>query len=144
MKIKVATYIIELSLSYLFRRPKYQSGENLVRPAIINDRRDVVVETGKYAPQQVSYHDVFILTPTVARVKKDIFLAEPMYFKEMMEHAHHRISTLAHVNRLINEVVDLAWYGFAAHSKDGTFPWGPWDPAGGGRSRVEHLLGHVE
>ena len=35
----------------------------------------------------------------------DIFLVKLMYFKEM-EHAHHRISTLAHVNRLVDEVVD--------------------------------------
>ena len=63
----------------------------------------------------------------------------------MMEHAHYRISTLAHVNPLIDEVVDLAWYGFAAHSKDGAFLWG--EEVHGtwleGVIRVEHL-GHVE
>ena len=48
-------------------------------------------------PQQVSYHNV--LTPTVVRV--DV-LTEPMYFKEVMEHIHHCISTLAQVHCLIN------------------------------------------
>ena len=89
---------------------------------------------------------MFLLPPTVVHVKVGIFLAKPMYFKEMMEHAHHRNSTLAHVNRLIDEVVDLAWYGFAAHCKDGAFPWG--EEVHGTRLeeviRVEHLLGHVE
>ena len=126
MKVKIATRIIKLSLSYLFfRRPKHQSG----------------------APQQVSYHDVFILTPTVVRVEVEVdVLAEPMYFKEVMEHAYHHISTLAHVNSLIDEVVDLARYGFTAYSKDGTFPWG--EEVHGtqleGVVRVEHLLGHVK
>ena len=105
------------------------------------------METSEHTPQQVSYHDiVFILTPTVVRVEVDIFLAEPMYFKEMMEHAHHCISALAHVNCLIDEVVDLARHGFAAYSKDGTFPWG--EEVHGTRLegvvRVEHLLGHVK
>ena len=42
----------------------------------------------------------------------------------MMERAYHCVSALTHVNCLVSEVVDSAWYGFAAHSKDDTFPWG--------------------
>ena len=57
------------------------------------------MQASEHAPQQVSYHDViFVLTPTVVRIEVDV-LAEPMYFKEM-EHAHYRISTLAHVKCL--------------------------------------------
>ena len=90
---------------------------------------------------------MFLLTPTVVGVEEvDIFFAKPMYFKEMMEHAHHRISALAHVNHLIYEEVDLARYGFTAYSIDGTFPWG--EEVHGTRLegivRVEHLLGHVK
>jgi len=100
------------------------------------------VEPSEHTPQQVSYHDVvLVLTPTVVRMKVDILLTKPMYLKEVMEHAHHCIGPLAHVNCLINEVVDLAWYGFTAHSKDG---------AEVHRTRlegvvgVEYLLGHVK
>ena len=77
------------------------------------------MKTSEHAPQQVSYH-AFILTPTVVHMEEevDVLLIEPMYFKEVIEHAYHRISTLAHVNSLIDEVVDLAWYCFAAYSKD--------------------------
>ena len=77
----------------------------------------------------------------------DIFLAKPMYFKEM-EHDHHRISVsaLAHINRFIDEVVDLARCGFSAYSKNGTFPWG--EEVHGirleGVIRVEHLVGHIK
>ena len=68
------------------------------------------MKPGEHAPQQVSYHDVvFVLTPTVVRMEVDVLLAEPMYFKEVMKHAHHCVGTLTHVNCLINEVVDLAW-----------------------------------
>ena len=41
------------------------------------------------------------MTPTVVHVKVDV-LSEPMYFKEVMEHAYHSVSTLAHVHCLIN------------------------------------------
>ena len=76
----------------------------------------IVVQASEHAPQQVSYHDViFVLTPTVVRMEVNV-LANPMYFKEVMEHAYHCISALTHVNCLVNEAVDLAWYGFAAHS----------------------------
>ena len=51
---------------------------------------DVVVKASEHTPQQVSYHDVIlVLTPTVVCVKVDILLAKPMYFKEVMKHAHH-------------------------------------------------------
>ena len=48
---------------------------------------DVLVEAGEYSPQQVSYHcTVLILTPTV--VSMEVYLlAQPMYFKEVMQHA---------------------------------------------------------
>ena len=45
------------------------------------------MKTNEQAPQPVSYHVVFILTPTVVRMEVDVLLTEPMYFKEMMEHA---------------------------------------------------------
>ena len=61
------------------------------------------MEPGENTPQQVSYHDVIlVLTPTVVRMEVDVLLTEPMYFKEVMEHAHHCVSTLAHVHCLIN------------------------------------------
>ena len=76
------------------------------------------MEPSEHTPQQVSYHDVvLVLTPTVVRMEVDILLTKPMYLKEVMEHAHHCIGPLAHVNCLINEVVDLAWYGFTAHQR---------------------------
>ena len=51
-----------------------------------------VVTASEHTPQQVSYHDVIlILTPTVVCVMVDILLAEPMYFEEVMKHAHHCI-----------------------------------------------------
>ena len=89
------------------------------------------MEAGEHVPQQISPHDVFF-TPTVVHV--DIFLAKPMpmYFKEMIEHAHHCIGTLAHVNRLINEVVD--WLCSTLQRWVISLEGGSsWDPAGGGR-----------
>ena len=105
------------------------------------------MQASEHAPQQVSYHDIiFVSIPTFVCVEVDVLLAEPMYFKEVMEHAYHCVSALTHVNCLINEVVDLAWYGFAAHSRDGALPWG--EEVHGTRLegvvRVEHLLDHVE
>ena len=53
---------------------------------------DIFVQTGEHMPQQVSYHSiVLILTPTVVRVEMDI-LAEPMYPKEMVEHADDELA----------------------------------------------------
>ena len=105
------------------------------------------MEPGEHVPQQVSYHDVvLILTPTAVHMEVDVLLAEPMYFQEVMEHTHHCISPLTHVNYLINEVVDLAWNCFTAYSKDSTFPWG--EEVHRARLEgvvwVEYLLGHVE
>ena len=54
------------------------------------------MQASEHAPQQVLYHDViFVLIPTVVCVEVDV-LAEPMpmYFKEMMEHAHHCLSAI--------------------------------------------------
>ena len=63
----------------------------------------------RHSRYPVSYYDVFVLTPTVVRVEVDVLFAEPIYFEEVMKHAHHCIGALTHVNCLINEVVDLAW-----------------------------------
>ena len=49
---------------------------------------DVAVKSSQHSPQQVSYHyAVLVLTPAVVSMEMDILLAEPMYFKEVMEHA---------------------------------------------------------
>ena len=80
------------------------------------------MEPNKNMPQQVSYHGVvFILTPAVVCMKMDFLLTEPMHFKKVMEHADDSVSSFTHVNCLINEVVDLTWYAFAAHSENRTF-----------------------
>ena len=69
-------------------------------------------------PQQVSYHDVvLILTPTVVRMEVDIMLAEPMYFKEVVQHTDDGIGSFAYIYSFINEVFDLVWYSLAANSK---------------------------
>ena len=68
---------------------------------------DVLMEAGEYSPQQVSYHcTVLILTPKVVSMEVDIFLAQPMYFKEVTQHADDVVGTFTTV---INEVNDLAW-----------------------------------
>lgn len=86
---------------------------------------DIFMQACKHAPKQVSYHStVLILTPTVVRMEVDVFLAEPMYLKEMMEHADDGIGSLTGVNGLINEVINLTWDSLTAHSIDGTLPWG--------------------
>ena len=74
------------------------------------------MQVSEHTPQQVSYHDVIFMEVDV--------LTEPMYFKEVMEHAYHCVSTVTDVNSLVNEVVYFAWYGFAAHSKEGALPRG--------------------
>ena len=66
-------------------------------------------------------HIILIMIPTVVRVEVNILLAEPMYSKEVMTHAHHGIGTLTHVNCLIDEADDLALNGFTAKSEDSTF-----------------------
>ena len=61
------------------------------------------MQSGKHTPQQVSYHSVvLILTPTIVRVEVDVFLTEPMYLEEMMEHADNGVGSLPSVNCLIN------------------------------------------
>ena len=107
----------------------------------------VFVQTGKHTPQQVSYHSiVLILTPTVVRMEVDVLLAEPVYPKEMMEHADDGIGSLPNVNCLINQVINLTWYSLTAHSIDGTLSWGKevHRTRLEGVIRVEYLLGHVE
>ena len=86
---------------------------------------DILVESGEYTPQQVSYHDVvLVLTPTVVRMQVNIFLTKTVNLEEVVEHTHNSIGSFSHINCLINEVVDLAGEGFTAHSKDGTLPRG--------------------
>lgn len=43
-----------------------------------------------------------------------------MMAKEVVEEAHHSVSSLASVRCLIDEVVDLSWYALTADLKDGT------------------------
>ena len=63
------------------------------------EKSDVFVESSEHAPQQVSYHGVvLVLTPTVVSVEVDVLLPEPMYFKEVMEHADDGVCSLASVN----------------------------------------------
>ena len=104
---------------------------------------DILVEPNEHAPQQVSYHGVLVLTPTVVSVEVDILLAKPMYFKEVMEYADDGIGTLTSVNGLVNKVFDLTWDSLTAHSL-GVRKYvghGPWLL---GVIRVEYLLGHVK
>ncbi|MCG8621416.1 MAG: hypothetical protein MJE68_05350 [Proteobacteria bacterium] len=86
---------------------------------------DILVKPSEHVPQQVSYHSVvLVLTPTVVSVEVDILLAKPMYFEEVMEHADDGIGSLAGVNGLVNQVIDLTWDSLTAHSIDGTLSWG--------------------
>ena len=86
------------------------------------------MKSGEHVLQQVSYHSVLlILTPTVVCVEVDVLLSEPMYFKEMVEHADDGVRPFTYVEGFINKVIHLTWYSLAAYSKDCT-----WDPAGGG------------
>ena len=69
--------------------------------------KERVVQSSEYAPQQVSYHDVvFVLTPTIVCVEMDIMLAEPMYFKEMVQHADDGIRPFTYIYSL----KQLIWY----------------------------------
>ena len=108
---------------------------------------DVVMESSKHAPQQVSYHSiVLILTPAVVSMEVDVLLAEPMYLKEVVEHADYGIGSLTNVNCLINKVIDLSGNSLTAYSKNSTLSWG--EEVHGARLEgvvgVEHLLGHVK
>ena len=76
------------------------------------------MQSSEYAPQQVSYHDVvLILTPTVVHVEVDITLAEPIYFKEVVQHTDDGIGSFTYIYGFVDEVIDLAWYSLAANSK---------------------------
>ena len=103
-------------------------------------------DSSEHVPQQVSYHGVLILTPTVVSVEVDVLLFKPMYFKEVMEHTDDGVCSLASINWLVNKVIDSTQDSLTAYSKDGTLSWGkevhrPWLL---GVIRVEYLLGHVE
>ena len=56
---------------------------------------DIFVQASKHTPQQLSF---LVLTPTVVCVEVDVLLAEPMYFKEAMEHAVDGIGSLIDAN----------------------------------------------
>ena len=58
----------------------------------------------------------------------DVLLAEPLYFKEVIEHADDEIGSLTDVDGFVNKVINLTWDSLTAHSIDGTLSWG-----GGGR-----------
>ena len=90
-----------------FSKPKHQSGELGVS----------CDHEGQGDIQQVFYHCVLFLTPTVVL---DVLLAKPMYFKEVMEHADNGIGSLINVSGLVNQVVYLTWDSLTAHS---IFPW---------------------
>ena len=105
------------------------------------------MESSEHAPQQVSYHSVvFVLTPTVVSMDVDVLLAEPMYLKEVVEHADYGIGSLTDINCLIDEVVDLPGNSLTAHSKYSTLSW--CEEVHGARLlgviRIEYLLGHVK
>ena len=109
--------------------------------------RDGGVQAREHTPQQVSHHStVLVLTPTVVRMEVNFLLAEPMYFKEVVEHADDAVSTLARVKSLIDEVVDLTGQSLTAHSKNSTLSRS--EEVHGTRLEgvvgVEHLLGHVK
>ena len=71
-------------LYLFFSKPKHQSGENFVCPVIMKERG---VQACEDTPQQVSYHSVLVLTSTVVCVEVNFPLTEPMYLKEVVEHA---------------------------------------------------------
>ena len=84
---------------------------------------DVIVQANKTAPQQVPHHGVvLVLTPTVVRMEMDISFSQPMYFKEVVQHANDGVSSFAVVNCLVNEVVDLTRDSFIAYTKNSTLP----------------------
>ena len=86
--IKVDLYHcgIKSSLIYLiFRRPKHQSGENLVWPATINDSMMFSWSPVRTRHSRYPYHDVIlVLTPTVVHMEVDVLLTEPMYFEDFL------------------------------------------------------------
>ena len=69
-----------------------------------------------------------------------------MVMKKVMKQAHYCVGTLSCVTYLINEVIDLAWYCFATHSKYCTLSGsqkidGAWLQ---GICGIVYLLGHVK
>ena len=93
----------------LLQEPKTPIWGKLSMPRNHKGESDRLVQSSEYAPQQVSYHDVvLILTPIVVRVEVDITLAEPMYFEEMVQHAHDGIGSFTYIYSFVDEVIDLA------------------------------------
>ena len=146
--IHVCTFIMLIVVYLFLSNPKHQSGENFVCPVTIKESvmflcKPVSTRHSRYPTIACI---VLILTPTVVRVEVDVLLAEPMYPKEMMEHADDGIGSLPGVSGLVNQVINLTWDSLTAHSIDGTLSWGK-EVHGArleGVIRVEYLLGHVE
>ncbi len=65
-------------------------------------------------------HVVLVLARTVVSVKLQFHLTESKVSKKVVKQADHSVRSLAGVQRLIDEVVDLSWNALTADAKDGT------------------------
>ena len=89
------------------RRPKHQSGENFVWPAIKNEC-DLLVEAYKNSPCQILHHiAILVLASTIVCMQVQICFAQSVVSEKVVQHAYYRISTFASVHCLIYEVIDL-------------------------------------
>ncbi len=86
-----------------FKRPKHQSGSNLVCPTTKNE--------------MVIYCTVLVLATAVIGMQVYLLLTKAVMVKEVVEHANHCIRSLAAVRSFINLKIDLPGNSFTVHSK---------------------------
>ena len=110
--------VIQGVLNYIFfKRPKHQSSENLVWPAIMKDSEMFLCSP--VSTRDSRYPWYFYFHPHSCLHRDEHHTRKAHELRGSASELH-----LSHVHCLINWVIDLAWYSFASKSKVKTLPWG--------------------
>ena len=110
-------------LNSLLKRPKHQSGANLVCPTTRTDKQIFVCCLVRTHHKRYCIIQLFLVWPVqLSQCKKNFLLSQAMFGKEVVQLADNRISTLATISSLISQEIDLPRKCFAMNTKKTTVP----------------------
>ena len=108
----------------LLQQTKAPVGGKLCVPCNKKVEGDGPVLAVQHSPGTVPQHVAIVVLPrAVVTVQACISLSQAIPCEEEVEERNDCIRPLRHKVGLVDEEVDLFWYGFAAHTKQATLPW---------------------